>query len=234
MCKRTDLLQSHCCGRCPASSSRLRGAGCPSIVAHESKLQKTSVDPAVMRSGLWKNIQHQNWSDFGSEAERPETPADHSPFHWDGKLLQSKHTIYHQQLNQSNQSIRQSVNQSINPTNQPINHPINQPTNQSINQPINQSISQSIMIWNQTCRKQMSLSFIISSISLIVCERAEMCLLISSSFSFIICFFCSSSSLSAVIVAFSSSLRSWRSILYSFLIWCRVRSAWDWNQITST
>ncbi len=43
-----------------------------------------------------------------SEAERPETPADHSPFHRDWKLLQNKHTIYHQELNQS------SINQSIN------------------------------------------------------------------------------------------------------------------------
>ncbi len=79
---------------------------CPSIVAHESKLQKASVDPAV-RSGLWKNIQDQNCSDLPSEAERPETPADHSPFHRDWKLLQNKHTIYHQELNQS------SINQSM-------------------------------------------------------------------------------------------------------------------------
>ncbi len=42
-----------------------------------------------------------------SEAERPETPADHSPFHRDWKLLQNKHTIYHQELNQS------SINQSM-------------------------------------------------------------------------------------------------------------------------
>ncbi len=71
-------------------------------------------------------------------------------------------------------------------------------------------INQSINGWseNQTFRKQTSLAFIISSVSLIVCERAEMCLFISSSFSFIICFFCSSSSLSAVIVASSSSLRN--------------------------
>ncbi len=57
MCKSTDLLQTHCFGRCPASSSRLWRAGCLSNVAHQSKLQKASVDPAVMRSGLWKNIQ---------------------------------------------------------------------------------------------------------------------------------------------------------------------------------
>ncbi len=63
MCNSTDLLQTHYFGQCPASSSRLWRAGCPSIVAHESKLQKASVDPAV-RSGLWKNIQDQNCSDF--------------------------------------------------------------------------------------------------------------------------------------------------------------------------
>ncbi len=96
----TDLFQTHCCGQCPASSSRLWKVGCPSNVAHESKLQKASVDPAVI-SGLWKKIQDQNCSGFGSESERPETPADHSPFHCDRKLLQNKHTIYHQQLNQS-------------------------------------------------------------------------------------------------------------------------------------
>ncbi len=90
------------------------------------------------------------------------------------------------------------------------------------------------MIWNQTFRKQTSLSFIISSVSLIVCERAEMCLSISSSFSLIICFFCSSSSLSAVIVAFSSSLRNWWSFSNCCLIWSSVCSAWDWNQITFT
>ncbi len=100
-----------------------------------------------------------------------------------------------------------------------------------INNSINQSINQS-MIWNQTFRKQTSLAFIISSMSLIVCERAEMCLLISSSFSFIICFFCSSSSLSAVIVASSSSLRNWWSFSNCCLIWCSVCSAWDWNQNT--
>ncbi len=202
VCMRAQIFcsQTHCSGRCPASSSRLWRAGCPSNVAHESKLQKASVDPAVMRSGLWKNIQDQNCSGFGSEAERPETPADHSPFHWDWKLLQNKHSIDHQQLNQS--SINQSINQSI--------------------------------IWNQTFRKQTSLAFIISSMSLIVCERAEMCLFISSSFSFIICFFCSSSSLSAVIVASSSSLRNWWSFSNWCLIWRSVCSAWDWNQTTFT
>ncbi len=96
-----------------------------------------------------------------------------------------------------------------------------------------QSINQ-WMIWNQTFRKQTSLAFIISSVCLIVCERAEMCLFISSSFSFIICFFCSSSSLSAVIVASSSSLRNWWSFSNCCLIWRSVCSAWDWNQITFT
>ncbi len=96
-----------------------------------------------------------------------------------------------------------------------------------------QSINQ-WMIWNQTFRKQTSLALIISSMSLIVCERAEMCLFISSSFSFIICFFCSSSSLSAVIVASSSSLRNWWSFSNCCLIWRSVCSAWDWNQITFT
>ncbi len=189
MCKSTDLLQTHCFGRCPASSSRLWRAGCLSNVAHESKLQKASVDPAVMRSGLWKNIQDQNCSGFGSEAERPEKPADHSPFHWDWKLLQNKHNL---------SSTTQSINHS--------------------------------MIWNQTFRKQMSLSFIISSVSLIVCKRAEICLFISSSLSFIICFFWYSSSLSAVIVSASSSRRNWWSLSNCCLIWCSVCSAWDWNQ----
>ncbi len=132
-----------------------------------------------------------------SEAERPETPADHSPFHRDWKLLQNKHTFI----------IKNSIH------------------HQSINQ---------WMIWNQTFRKQTSLAFIISSVSLIVCERAEICLFISSSFSFIICFFCSSSSLSAVIVASSSSLRNWWSFSNCCLIWRSVCSAWDWNQITFT
>ena len=157
------------------------------------------------RSHLWirlwaldsgRTFRSQNCSGFGSEPERPETGADHSPFHWDWKLLQNKHTIYHQELNQS-----------------------------SINQP---------MIWNQTFRKQTSLAFIISSMSLIVCERAEMCVFISSSFSFILCFFCSSSSLSAVTVASSSSLRNWWSFSNCCLIWRSVCSAWDWNQSTFT
>ncbi len=134
-----------------------------------------------------------------SEAERPETPADHSPFHRDWKLLQNK------------------------------THHLSSRTQSIINQSINQW-----MIWNQTFRKQTSLAFIISSVSLIVCERAEMCLFISSSFSFIICFFCSSSSLSAVIVASSSSLRNWWSFSNCCLIWRSVCSAWDWNQITFT
>ena len=148
------------------------------------------------RSLLWirlwaldsgRTFRSQNCSGFGSEPERPETGADHSPFHWDWKLLQNKHTIYHQELNQS-----------------------------SINQP---------MIWNQTFRKQTSLAFIISSMSLIVCERAEMCVFISSSFSFILC---------AVTVASSSSLRNWWSFSNCCLIWRSVCSAWDWNQSTFT
>ncbi len=197
MCNSTDLLQTYCFGRCPASSSRLWRAGCPSIVAHESKLQKASVDPAV-RSGLWKNIQDQNCSDF---------------------TFRSRENQRHQQITHLSIVTGNSCR-----TNTPfiIKNSIN---HQSINQ---------WMIWNQTFRKQTSLAFIISSVSLIVCERAEMCLFISSSFSFIICFFCSSSSLSAVIVASSSSLRNWWSFSNCCLIWRSVCSAWDWNQITFT
>ncbi len=60
---KSDLLQTHCVWESPASSSRLWTAGYSSNVAHESKLQNSSVDPAV-RSGLWKNIQDQNCRGF--------------------------------------------------------------------------------------------------------------------------------------------------------------------------
>ncbi len=56
-------LDTHCVWESPASSSRLWTAGYSSNVAHESKLQNSSVDPAV-RSGLWKNIQDQNCRGF--------------------------------------------------------------------------------------------------------------------------------------------------------------------------
>ncbi len=53
-------VQTHCLDDVLHLLPDSEGQVCPSIVAHESKLQKVSVDPAVMRSGLWKNIQHQN------------------------------------------------------------------------------------------------------------------------------------------------------------------------------
>ncbi len=56
VCNSTDRLQTYSFGQSSASSSRLCKAGCPSNVAHESKLQKASVDLAV-RSGLLNNIQ---------------------------------------------------------------------------------------------------------------------------------------------------------------------------------
>ncbi len=59
----------------------------PSIVAHELKLQKASVDPAVMKSGLWKNIQDQNCP------ERPETSADHLPLHCETSTEQTHHLL---------------------------------------------------------------------------------------------------------------------------------------------
>ncbi len=193
MCNSTDLLQTHCFGRCPASSSRLWRAGCPSIVAHESKLQKASVDPAV-RSGLWKNIQDQNCSDFTFRSR--ETRDTSRSLTFPSWLETPAEQTHH--LSSRTQSI---INQSING-------------------------------WSEIrpLESRRHWLFIISSVSLIVCERAEMCLFISSSFSFIICFFCSSSSLSAVIVASSSSLRNWWSFSNCCLIWRSVCSAWDWNK----
>ncbi len=171
MCNSTDLLQTYCFGQCPASSSRLWRAGCPSIVAHESKLQKASVDPAV-RSGLWKNIQDQNCSDF---------------------TFRSRETRDTQQITHLSIVTGTPAEQT-----QPIYH------QDSIN---HQSI---INGWSEIRPLESRFHWLSSSPPCLwLCMKELRCVLSSPpALLHSSAFFCSSSSLSAVIVALSSSLRT--------------------------
>ena len=81
-----------------------------------------------------------------------------------------------------------------------------------------------------TCRKETSSAPSSCSMALICSERDDISSVIFSIFSFIVWLFCSSSSLSAEILAASSSFRNCWSFSNSIFICVSVCWAWLWNK----